>query len=165
MFGVAMIRLLIVLIAANLIFSTFSFAASSENADLEKQLQQKQDQIDRLEQEVEYLRNQLMDMQNNAQESTGNSGPMGGNLSDPLIGTWECTNKVYNYDISFFEDGRFVQEEPFVSKARSGSWTRLVENRIFFEQGGQTFITAFPSHDELIVTNSGTKAVWECYRK
>lgn len=51
------------------------------------------------------------------------------NAVDPLVDTRECTNNVFNYDISFYADGRLIQEEPFFSKARGSRWSRLSEDR------------------------------------
>ena len=120
--------------------------------------------IDLLEQEVEFLRNQLMDLQYNEPEGVG-SRAMDRNITDPLVGTWECSNNVFNYDISFFEDGRLIQEEPFFSKVKTTSWARLDQNRFLVERGGPTFDTEFQSNDELIITNPSNRVVWECFRK
>ena len=152
-------------LVVNFALTSISFAASPETADLEKQLQKKEDQIERLEQEVEYLRNQLMDCQYNAPESTGNSQSMQGNIADPLVGNWECTNNVYNYDIAFYEDGRLIQEEPFFSKVKSGNWSRLDKNRFLIERGGPTFTTEFQSNGDLTITNPVNRSTWECFRK
>jgi hypothetical protein len=152
-------------VLANVIFASLAHAASSDITDLEKQLQQKDDRIQRLEEEVDALRQQLMDLQYGVQDDIGRSLSVDRNTIDPLIGTWECTNRVYNYEISFFDDGHLVQEEPFFSKVRETNWLRLDENRLFIGEGGVAYNTEFRSHDELTVTNPGNRVVWECSRK
>jgi hypothetical protein len=152
-------------VLVNLIFASFAHAASSDIADLEKQLKQKDDRIQRLEEEVDSLRQQLLDLQYGGQENVGRSLSVDRNTVDPLIGTWECTNRVYNYEISFFDDGQLVQEEPFFSKVKETNWLRLDENRLFIGEGGVAYNIEFRSQDELIVTNPGNRVVWECSRK
>ena len=87
-----------------------------------------------------------------------------GDAADPLVGIWECTNKVFTYEVSFFDNGLLLQQEPTFSNVRKSSWLRLGENQ-FVIDGGTIFNTDFRSNDELIVTNSNVPATWECSRK
>ena len=82
---------------------------------------------------------------------------------DPLVGTWECTNNVFTYEVSFFDDGLLLQEEPTFSKVKSSRWLRLGENK-FVIKPGATYNTYFRSNDELTVTNSNFPTTWECSR-
>jgi hypothetical protein len=84
--------------------------------------------------------------------------------ADPLVGTWECTNNVFTYEVSFFDDGLLLQEEPTFSKVKSTRWLRLGENK-FVIKPGATYNTYFRSNDELTVTNSNFPTTWECSRK
>jgi hypothetical protein len=138
--------------------------AKADTANLEKRLQQQERRIDRLERAVESLQSHLMDSQYGETAESGGSRAPDSNAIDPLVGTWECSNNVFNYDISFFGDGRLIQEEPFFSKAKGSRWSRLDEDRFVTEQG-QTFSMDFRSNDELTVTNQTNKSVWECFRK
>lgn len=153
--------LLSLLFALSLLFSSDDVFASSHTADLEKRLLQQERRIDRLERQVEALQSQLMDAQYGAQGSPRASNR---DTIDPLIGSWECTDNVFTYDISFFEDGRLVQEEPFFSKAKSGRWSRLSGDRLATGQG-LTFSIDFRSNDELAVTNLTNNNLWNCSRK
>jgi hypothetical protein len=85
-------------------------------------------------------------------------------VADPLVGIWECTNKVFTYEVSFFDDGLLLQQEPTFSKVKKSSWLRLGENQ-FAIDGGTIFNTDFRSNDELTVTNSNVPASWVCSRK
>jgi hypothetical protein len=85
-------------------------------------------------------------------------------VADPLVGTWECTNNVFTYEVSFFEDGLLLQEEPTFSKVKSSRWLRLGEDK-FVIKPGATYNTYFRSNDELTVTNSNFPTTWECSRK
>ena len=150
-----------------LMFTTLvldALPAKADTANLERQLQQQERRIDRLERAVESLQSRLMDSQYGDPANVGNSRASDLNTTDPLVGTWECSNNVFNYDISFFADGRLIQEEPFFSKAKGSRWSRLDEDRFVTEQG-QTFSMDFRSNDELTVTNQTNKSVWECLRK
>jgi hypothetical protein len=137
--------------------------AKADTTDLERRLKQQERRIDRLEKAVESLQSRLLDEQYGKTGSPGNSRAQDRNAIDPLIGTWECTNNVFNYEISFFADGRLIQEEPFFSKARGSRWSRMGENRFVTEQG-MTFNISFQSENQLTVTEQTNQGVWECSR-
>jgi hypothetical protein len=84
---------------------------------------------------------------------------------DPLVGTWECTNNIFTYEVSFFDDGLLLQEEPTFSNVKSNRWLRLGEDKFIIKQQGATYNTYFRSNDELTVTNSNFPTTWECSRK
>ena len=50
-------------------------------------------------------------------------------VADPLVGTWEGTNHVFTYEVSFSDDGLLLQEEPTFSKVKSSRWLRLGEDK------------------------------------
>lgn len=135
----------------------------ADTADLERRLKLQERRIDRLEQAVESLQNRLMDEQYGNSDRSGDARVQDSNAVDPLIGSWECTNNVFNYEISFFADGRLIQEEPFFSKARGSRWSRMSEDRFVTEQG-MTFNVSFRSDNELTVTDMTNRGVWECSR-
>jgi hypothetical protein len=85
-------------------------------------------------------------------------------VADPLVGTWECTNNVFTYEVSFFDDGLLLQEEPMFNKVKSSRWLRLGENKLVIKPGA-TYNTYFRSNDELTVTNPNFPTTWECSRK
>lgn len=135
--------------------------AASDIADLERRIQTQERRIDRLEREVEALQDRLLDSQYGA---PGSDRARDVNTIDPLVGTWECSNNVFTYDISFYDDGLLIQEEPFFSKAKSSKWTRLNEKNIATDRG-LTFSTSFRSNDRVTVTNRSNQEVWDCSRK
>ena len=135
--------------------------AVEDIADLERRLLQQERRIDRLEREVEILQDKLMDSEYG---TTGTDRARDINTIDPLVGNWECSNNVFTYDISFYDNGLLVQEEPFFSSAKSSKWSRLNENNIATDRG-LTFSTSFQSEDRVTVTNRSNQEVWECSRK
>ena len=157
-----MLRLITALLVFGLIFSSSALAASPDLNDLEKRLQEHERRIDRLERTVESLQNHLTDAKYDTPGESGSARDR--NAVDPLVGSWECTNNVYNYDITFFDDGRIIQEEPFFSTARNSRWTRMSDNRFVTDQG-MSFEAAFHANGSLTVTNMSNQGVWECYRK
>lgn len=157
-------KLFIVIGAAfGLAFSSFSPAAANEILELEKKLQQQELRIDRLELELESLQNRLLDEQYGQLENSDSPGASPGKNIDPLVGAWQCTNNMFNYDITFFEDGLLVQEEPVFSNTKRSKWRWLSENQFMVEQG-LTFSTDFRSRDELILENRSSNAIWNCFR-
>jgi hypothetical protein len=84
--------------------------------------------------------------------------------ADPLVGTWECTNDVFTYEVSFFDDGLLLQEEPTFNNVKSSRWLRLGENKLVIKPG-TTYNISFRSDDELTVTNPNFPTTWECSRK
>ncbi len=105
-----------------------------------------------------------MDAQYDTPSDDGQSRAQDRNAVDPLVGSWECTNNVFNYDITFFDDGRIIQEEPFFSTARNSRWTRMSDNRFVTDQG-MSFEAVFHANGSLTVTNMSNQGVWECSRK
>lgn len=157
-------KLLILIGAAiSLVFSSFSPAAANEILELEKKLQQQELRIDRLELELEALQNRLLDEQYGELETSGSPEVSPRNNIDPLVGAWQCTNNMFNYEITFFEDGLLVQEEPVFSNTKRSQWRRLGENQFIVEQG-LTFSTDFRSKDELILENRSSNSIWNCFR-
>ena len=156
-------RIIIIFCLALTSLSLGVHPAQANTADLERRLQQQERRIDRLERAVESLQSRLMDEQYGETTDSGSSRAPDRSAIDPLVGTWECTNNVFNYEISFFADGRLIQEEPFFSKARSSRWSRLSEDRFVTEQG-LTFNMSFRSNDELTVNNLAGEGSWACSR-
>jgi hypothetical protein len=152
------------LLAFGLTFSSSALAASTDIYDLEKRLQQQERRIDRLERAIESLQSHFMDTQYDTPVDDGRSRAQDRNAVDPLVGSWECTNNVFNYNITFFDDGRIIQEEPFFSTSRNSRWTRMSENRFVTDQG-MSFEENFHANGSLTVTNMSNQNVWECSRK
>jgi cell division protein FtsB len=144
-------------------FSSSAMAETSDLIGIENRLQQQERRIDQLERTVEALQNHLMELENGIPAHIENSRSMDTNTIDPLVGTWECTNNVFKYDISFFADGHLIQEEPFFSMAKNSRWTRMSENRFVTDQGF-SFTTDFQSVDILTVTNMNNQSAWYCTR-
>ncbi|MDH3998506.1 MAG: hypothetical protein OET90_06665 [Desulfuromonadales bacterium] len=141
--------------------ATFALSTTSSVADtaaLQKRLDQQERRIERLERAVENLQYQLGEV-----ESSGAAAQRG--LEDPLVGTWECTNKVFVYDMTFFADGHLLQETPTFGKVKDSQWQRVADNEILL-QGGIRLITSFSSEQYMTVTNkrSPEQSAWECQK-
>ena len=133
---------------------------AASTADLERRLDQQERRIDRLESDLEALQNQLYQQP----IDVGSSRPANQSAVDPLVGVWDCTNNVFNYEISFFANGRLLQEEPSFSKVKSSRWSRTRQNQ-FVTQQGLTWSADFRNDDEVTITNLTDQASWTCYRK
>lgn len=144
------------LLFISLMFSSFAIAASPDTAELEKKLKQQEQRIDRLEREVESL----------LDSRYGGAGERSQDINalDPLVGNWECANNVFTYDISFFDSGFLVQEDPFLTTVKNSRWSRISDNQFATDQG-QSFSTNFHSNDDLTVTSLVNNGTWECSRK
>ena len=152
------------LLMSALLCAVPTMSAASETARLEKRLDQQQRRIDRLERAVESLQSRLLDEQYAPDGASGRPGASEKPAKDPLTGVWECSNNVFTYEISFFANGRLIQEEPFFSKTAQDGWTRTSDDE-FVTRQGHSFRTEFRNDDELTVTNQSNRAVWECSRK
>lgn len=83
---------------------------------------------------------------------------------DPLVGTWQCSNGVFNYAIFFQADGIMIQQEPTFGKARNTLWTRLSEKEIALE-GGTVLSIEMGGDDRMSVLDTRVGATWDCTRR
>lgn len=116
--------------------------------------------IDALERTVESLQDQVLGQQ--APRDRGASAAAR-SLQDPLVGTWQCTNNVFNYDITFLADGRLLQESPTFGKVKEGSWERISDDVVLIT-GGQKLRASFSSSDNVIIENLSQQGSepWNC---
>ncbi|MBW2504092.1 MAG: hypothetical protein JRE16_05925 [Deltaproteobacteria bacterium] len=139
--------------------------ALSTNTDIEEIVDQQERRIEQLESEVQRLENQLHELQSANQTTVDPDETVLDNQLDPLVGIWECTNNVFNYEITFFKDGRLIQEEPSFSKTKTSRWTRTKEDQfVTAEQGGNAWSTDFSNINEVTITNLSNQATWSCSR-
>jgi hypothetical protein len=134
-----------------------SQAASASNEALQRQLEQQSQRLDRLEAAVQELQSQAAE----ASPRRSPAGTLPKNLSDPLVGTWECTNKVFTYNITFFVDGLLLQESTTLGPMREVSWTRLSTDEILLS-GGIKLRTSLSADDQMIAENLASRAKWDC---
>jgi hypothetical protein len=140
-------------------FTADGRAAATSNAALQQQLEQQSQRLDRLEAAVQELQAQA------AQTSPRRSaaGTLQKNLSDPLVGTWECTNKVFTYNMTFFADGLLLQESTTLGPMREISWTRLSADEILLS-GGIKLRTNLSAGDQMSAENLANQAKWDCHK-
>lgn len=120
-----------------------------------------QSRVDRLERAVAELQAQVGDLQAG---SAKQSVPGYGSLDDPLLGTWQCTNNVFTYNMTFLNNGQLLQETPTFGPMRELSWTRLSDFEILLT-GGIKLLTRFRSSEEMTVDNQNNQAKWECRKQ
>lgn len=123
--------------------------------ELTLQLKQQGERIDRLEEALRSRQAQGVDARQ------GHAAPR--SLDDPLVGTWECTNKVFTYNMTFFADGLLLQESTTFGPMRELSWTRVSADEILFT-GGVKMRASFSAADRFIAENLATRAKWECQK-
>ena len=82
---------------------------------------------------------------------------------DPLLGTWQCTNNVFVYDMTCVVDGRLLQETVTFGKFREGTWTRTGSDEIILGDGTR-LRTSFSAEDRMKVEDirSQGQPAWEC---
>lgn len=129
--------------------------------ELERRLDRQERRIDSLERALESL--QYQQSAPAPAPSASGSRPAAQHAADPLIGVWDCTNNIFNYEITFHPNGRLVQEEPAFSKIRSSRWGRTTGNEFVTE--GHAWKAEFRDNDEVTITNLTDHAEWSCYRK
>ncbi len=137
-----------------LLFNTITVAES----DLDQQVRDNRNRIQQLENDLSEMQDALQDLRN--QLSSSPPTPPSG---DPLIGKWNCTNNLYNYEIYFASNGRVVQQEAVLGSTRMNNWTRAGKDQIIFADGFR-LRTEFESNNELSVVNINTNTTWKCLR-
>jgi hypothetical protein len=83
---------------------------------------------------------------------------------DPLVGSWECSNGVYNYAIFFQANGTLIQQEPTFGNTRNTSWTRLSDQEITLG-GGQVLTVTMDGESRMSVVDNKVGSTWDCRRK
>jgi hypothetical protein len=134
-----------------------SQAASASNEALQRQLEQQSQRLERLEAAVQELQSQAA----GASPRRSPAATLQKNLSDPLVGTWECTNKVFTYNMTFFADGLLLQESTTLGPMREVSWTRLAADEILLS-GGIKLRTSHSADDQMTAENLASRATWDC---
>ncbi len=139
-------------------------SASAQEADPEtliRMIQENQVRLQRLDRIVADLQSRLGDLEDQlANDGTGRTEQP----SDPLIGSWQCTNNVFNNRISFAKTGKVVQQEATFGNARNATWSRLNEREIAVA-GNVVIQTDFDSADNLTLTIMRNNATWQCDRR
>ena len=132
-------------------------AASTSNEALQRQLEQQSQRLDRLEAAVQELQSQAAA----PAPRRSSAETLQKNLNDPLVGTWECTNKVFTYNMTFFADGLLLQESTTLGPMREASWTRLATDEILLT-GGIKLRTSLSADDQMTAENLASRAKWDC---
>ena len=140
------------------LYSLPARAADPSTQDLQRQLDRQSQRIDRLEKTVEGLEDQLRGIE----QAQTRADPRQG-FDDPLLGTWQCTNNVFVYDMTFFADGRLLQETVTFGKFREGTWTRTGSDEIILRDGTRLRIS-FSAEDRMKVEDirNQPQPAWAC---
>jgi hypothetical protein len=128
--------------------------ASAEPTSLEalqRQVEEQNQRIERLETAVQELQSQ-----------PGQREPdYGTSPDDPLVGTWQCTNKVFTYNMTFFADGMLLQEGTSMGPTHKLSWKRLSASEILIS-GGTKVVTSMSGTDRMTAERQGAMTKWDC---
>ena len=157
MYTLPALRLLLPTLFLGLALAVPGNATTAANEVLQRQLEQQSQRLDRLEAAVRELQAQGAE----TSPRRSGAGALQKNLSDPLVGTWECTNKVFTYNMTFFADGLLLQESTTLGPMREVSWTRLSTDEILLT-GGIKLRTSLSADDQMIAENLASRAKWDC---
>lgn len=153
------------LILASLLF-ILSVSVAFAEEDLKNQVMENQTRIEQLEGEIDALQETLEYL-----ESRMNSGDSGQMSVDPIIGTWNCTNSLYTYEIIFDVDGNLVQQGNVLGNARTTTWSRAGNSQILIGHAGadersqaSRLRPEFQSQDEFTVQVIESGTLWRCER-
>ncbi len=90
---------------------------------------------------------------------------------DPLLGTWECTNNVFTYELSLMQNNLVITKEMSSGKTRQGKWIRRGKDDIVisnpgYRSGGsaQSFKVIDLSDDRMSLEEPNTRSIYDCYR-
>jgi hypothetical protein len=134
-------------------------AETASCAALQRQLTQQSERLDRLEDAIRTMQARDTDVQ---RRST--TAELQRDLNDPLIGTWQCTNQVLTYDMTFFADGLLLQESTTFGPMRELAWTRISSDEIVLP-GDVKVRTSLSGNDQMTAENLGNGAKWACRKR
>ena len=93
------------------------------------------------------------------------------NISTAIIGTWECTNNVFTYELSLMQNGMVITKEMSSGRTRQGNWTRRGKDDIVISNPGyrgggtaQSFRVVDISDDRMSIEEPNAQSIYDCYR-
>ena len=127
-------RSTIVIFASFFVMALYLPVYTSHANELEEILQL-EERLNRLEQEAAVLRSDISIIKSQlaidpAYDSQQNTNPM--------FGTWECTNNVFTYELSLMADGVVITKEMSTGRTQHGKWLRRGKEDIVITTAGHS---------------------------
>ena len=134
--------------------------------DLEE-VQRLEERLSALEQEATALRSDIEILK--AQTAITPAYDSVQNTSTLLLGTWACTNNVFNYELSLMQNGVVITKEMSSGKTMQGKWLRrgtddIVIGHTGYYSSGQakSFTVKDISEDRMSLEEPNTQSIYEC---
>ncbi len=132
-----------------------------------EEIQQLEERLNALEQEAAALRSKIAVIKSQEYADPAQNTPQ----RDPLLGTWECTNNVFTYELSLMQNNLVITKEMSSGKTRQGKWIRRGKDDIVisnpgYRSGGsaQSFRVIDLSEDRMSLEEPNTRSIYDCYR-
>ena len=137
----------------------------SHDNELEEILQL-EERLNRLEQEAATLRSDIaviksqlaMDPAYDSQQNT-----------NPMFGTWECTNNVFTYELSLMADGVVITKEMSTGRTQHGKWLKRGKEDIVISTAGHSgggsahsFRVIDLSEDRMSLEEPNAQSIYDC---
>lgn len=89
--------------------------------------------------------------------------------TNPLFGTWECTNNVFTYELSLMSDGVVITKEMSTGRTQHGKWLRrgkedIVISTASHRGGGSaySFRVLDLSEDRMSLEEPNAQSIYDC---
>lgn len=140
---------------------------TSQAYDLED-LRQLEERLNALELEAAALRS---DIANIRSQMPNNSAYNEQQSPSPLLGTWECTNNVFTYELSLMQNNTVIIKEMSSGSTSHIKWTRRGKDDIVisnpgYRSGGsaQSFRVIDLSEDRMSLEEPNTQSIYDCFK-
>ena len=100
-----------------------------------EEILQLEERLNTLEQEAATLRSDIAAIKDQLAVDPAYDSPQNTN---PLFGTWECTNNVFTYELSLMADGVVITKEMSTGRTQHGKWLRRGKEDIVISTGGHS---------------------------
>ena len=93
------------------------------------------------------------------------------NISTAIIGTWECTNNVFTYELSLMQNGTVITKEMSSGRTMQGKWLRRGKDDIVISNSGysgggaaKSFRLVDISDDRMSLEEPNAQSIYDCDR-
>ena len=93
------------------------------------------------------------------------------NISTAIIGTWECTNNVFTYELSLMQNGMVITKEMSSGRTMQGKWLRRGKDDIVISNPGyrgggaaKSFRLVDISDNRMSLEEPNAQSIYDCDR-